>query len=65
MIKSKIEEALKSILPIALIVFALSITLTPISAGYMFIFLVGIGLGKLFHVIPKTHMSFPPAIFAS
>ena len=42
MIKSKLEESLKSILPIALIVFALSVTLTPIDAGYMFIFLVGI-----------------------
>ena len=42
MIKSKLLESLKSILPIALIVFALSVTVTPIDAGYMFIFLVGI-----------------------
>ena len=42
MIKSKIEESLKSILPIALIVFALSMTITPINSGYMFIFLIGI-----------------------
>ena len=42
MIKSKIEESLKSILPIALIVFALSITITPINSGYMFMFLIGI-----------------------
>ncbi len=42
MIKSKLEESLKSILPIALIVFALSVTITPINAGYMFIFLIGI-----------------------
>ena len=42
MIKAKIEESLKSILPIALIVFALSITLTPINSGYMFMFLIGI-----------------------
>ena len=42
MIKSKLLESLKSILPIALIVFVLSITITPINAGDMLLFLIGI-----------------------
>ena len=42
MIKSKLSESLHSILPIALIVFALSLTITPIGSGYMLIFLIGI-----------------------
>lgn len=41
-IKSKLLESLKSILPIALIVFALSVTLTPISTGDMLLFIIGI-----------------------
>ena len=41
MIKSKILEATKSILPIALIVLALSVFLTPIDSGYMILFLIG------------------------
>ncbi len=41
MIKSKILEATKSILPIALIVFLLSISITPIETGYMILFLFG------------------------
>ncbi len=41
-IKSKILESLKSILPIALIVIALSITVTPLTAEHMFLFLIGI-----------------------
>ena len=40
--KSKLTESLKSILPIALIVFFLSITITPIDAGDMLIFIIGI-----------------------
>ena len=42
MIKSKLLESLKSILPIALIVLGLSITVTPIPAGDMMLFLIGI-----------------------
>lgn len=42
MIKNKLIESLKSILPIALIVFALAITVTPIKAGDMLLFLIGI-----------------------
>ena len=42
LIKSKLLESLKSILPIALIVFILSITITPISSGDMLLFLIGI-----------------------
>ena len=38
----KLKESLSSVLPIALIVFALSMTITPINSGYMFIFLIGI-----------------------
>ena len=41
-IKSKVLESLKSILPIALIVIALSITVTPLAAEHMFLFLIGI-----------------------
>ena len=41
-VKNKLLESLKSILPIALIVFVLSITITPISAGDMLLFLIGI-----------------------
>lgn len=42
LLKDKIVESLKSVLPIALIVLALSITIVPISTGDMFLFLVGI-----------------------
>ena len=35
-------ESLKSVLPIALIVLSLSITLVPISTGDMFLFIVGV-----------------------
>lgn len=42
MIKSKLTESLKSILPIALIVFALSVSITPIKSGDMLLFLIGI-----------------------
>ena len=40
--KDKLGESLKSVLPIALIVLALSITVVPISTGDMFLFLVGV-----------------------
>ena len=42
LIKSKLAESLKSVLPIALIVLGLSVTIVPISTGDMFLFLVGI-----------------------
>ena len=42
LIKSKLVESLKSVLPIALIVLGLSITIVPISTGDMFLFLVGV-----------------------
>ena len=42
LIKNKFAESIKSVLPIALIVIGLSITLVPISTGDMFLFLVGI-----------------------
>ena len=42
LIKEKIVESLKSVLPIALIVIGLSITIVPMSTGDMFLFLVGI-----------------------
>lgn len=42
LLKDKIVESLKSVLPIALIVLALSITIVPISTGDMFLFLVGV-----------------------
>ncbi len=42
LIKSKLAESLKSVLPIALIVLGLSITIVPISTGDMFLFLVGV-----------------------
>lgn len=42
LIKNKLIESLKSVLPIALIVLALSITIVPISTGDMFLFLVGV-----------------------
>ena len=35
-------ESLKSVLPIALIVFVLSITVTPMAVGNMLLFLIGI-----------------------
>lgn len=41
MIKSKIFESTKSILPIGLIVLVLSVFLTPIDSGYMILFLIG------------------------
>ena len=41
MTKTKILESAKSIMPIALIVFVLSISITPISTGYMILFLFG------------------------
>ena len=42
LIKNKFAESLSSVLPIALIVIALSITIVPISTGDMFLFLVGV-----------------------
>lgn len=42
LIKNKLIESLKSVLPIALIVLALSVTIVPISTGDMFLFLVGV-----------------------
>ena len=42
LIKNKLIESLKSVLPIALIVLSLSITVVPISTGDMFLFLVGV-----------------------
>ncbi len=42
LIKDKIMESLKSVLPIALIVFALSVTLIPMSTGDMFLFIIGV-----------------------
>lgn len=42
LIKNKLSESLGSVLPIALIVLGLSITIVPISTGDMFLFLVGI-----------------------
>ena len=42
LIKDKLIESLKSVLPIALIVLLLSITIVPISTGDMFLFLVGV-----------------------
>ena len=42
LIKDKLKESLASVLPIALIVIALSITIVPISTGHMFLFLVGV-----------------------
>lgn len=42
LIKDKLAESLKSVLPIALIVLGLSVTVVPISTGDMFLFLVGI-----------------------
>ena len=40
--KDKFAESFKSVLPIALIVLGLSITVVPISTGDMFLFLIGI-----------------------
>ncbi len=40
--KDKLIESLKSVLPIALIVLGLSITIVPISTGDMFLFLIGV-----------------------
>ncbi len=42
MVKSKLTESLSSILPIALIVLLLSVTISPIDSGYMLLFLIGI-----------------------
>ncbi len=42
LIKDKIMESVKSVLPIALIVFALSMTLVPMKTGEMLLFLIGI-----------------------
>lgn len=42
LIKDKFLESLKSVLPIALIVLGLSVTIVPISTGDMFLFLVGV-----------------------
>ena len=42
LIKDKIMESLKSVLPIALIVLALSVTIVPLSAGDMLLFLIGV-----------------------
>ena len=44
MIKHKLTESLNSILPIALIVLVLSLTVTPISSGDMLLFLSGVAL---------------------
>ena len=41
LIKHNLAESLKSVLPIAMIVLVLSMTLTPISAGDMVLFLMG------------------------
>ena len=41
-IKDKIFESLKSVLPIALIVILLSISITPISPGNMLLFVIGV-----------------------
>ena len=59
-IKNKLTEALKSVLPIATIVFALSITLTPLSVGNMLLFIIGLvflvlGMG-LFNVGAEISM---------
>ena len=40
-LKEKITEALTSVLPITLIVLLLSITITPLPAGTMMMFLTG------------------------
>ena len=42
LIKDKIVESVKSVLPIALIVFALSITVVPTEAEHMLLFLIGV-----------------------
>ncbi len=42
MFKSKILESVSSVLPIALIVFFLSVTITPLSPEHMLLFLIGI-----------------------
>ena len=42
LIKSKLAESLGSVLPIALIVIGLSVTIVPISTGDMLLFLIGI-----------------------
>ena len=42
LIKNKIFESLKSVLPIALIVLILSITIVPLSTGDMLLFLIGV-----------------------
>ncbi len=42
LIKDKIMESVKSVMPIALIVFALSMTLVPMKTGDMLLFLIGI-----------------------
>ncbi len=42
MIKSKILESLSSVLPIALIVVLLSVTITPLSPAHMLLFIIGI-----------------------
>lgn len=44
LIKDKILESLKSVLPIALIVLALSVTLVPVSASDMLLFIIGVVL---------------------
>ena len=42
LIKDKIIESLKSVLPIALIVLLLSMTVVPLPAGDMLLFLIGV-----------------------
>jgi hypothetical protein len=59
-IKSKLAEALKSVLPIAAIVLLLSVTLTPLSVGNMLLFIIGLvflvlGMG-LFNVGAEISM---------
>ena len=44
LIKDKIMESVRSVLPIALIVVALSLTVVPLSAGDMVLFLIGVVL---------------------
>ena len=42
LIKDKIVESVKSVMPIALIVFALSFTVVPTSAEHMLLFIIGV-----------------------
>ncbi len=42
LIKGRLKESLSSVLPIALIVFLLAITITPITPGNMLLFIIGV-----------------------